>query len=35
MWDSELVWIYIEAGCHESSGSKKDSLPEHPKIVNM
>lgn len=24
-----------EAGCHELSGSKKGSLPKHPKNANM
>lgn len=33
--DSELVWIYIEAGCQELSGSKKGSPPEHPKNANV
>lgn len=27
----QTVWIYIEAGCHKLSRSKKGSLPEHPK----
>lgn len=32
--DRELEWIYIQAGYHDLSGSKKTSLPECLKNSN-
>lgn len=33
--DSDLEWIYKEAGCQELSGSRKISWPEHKKKIKM